>query len=100
MVSTSDDTLSLDVSHLLSRVHGRRQLTSNVSADGNASAHGSRFNTSMWRHAGPGDMLKFSPDADCGTAASLPRRYGGVLNSDARTTVVMTIPPLSYYLVR
>ena len=98
-VSTVDSMISLDMSQLELRTSERRLFKSDGSTDdNNTRVHGSKFNVSMWQRAGPGDMLKFSPLADCSTAASLPRRFGGVLDDKGQTTILLTSPPDAWYM--
>ena len=92
--SVSDDVITVDIDQLL--LHSsRRQLSTADSVE----EHGASYNASMWASSAPGDMLKFSPQQGCNSsAASLPIRFGGVLNEKLETWISLLIPPESYFL--
>lgn len=95
-VGMSDDMITLDISKLSRAVRGR-QLNRMKRY---ASSHGADFDGSaiMWKNAAIGDMIKFTSEPGCVNAASLPRRFGGVLDDDRSTTIRLLIPPDTYYM--
>ena len=96
--ATSEIVLNLD-SLPLHTFARRRLLRRPEHPRLNLSKHAAYFDDGVWNRTAPGDMLKFSPDAgDCSNAATLPPRFGGVLDWRMKTSIRLAIPPFQYFV--